>query len=131
MWTKQLDMRSASVDREVKISIGEGIKAYITQYRALYTSNPGRPVHSNIISTSLGNIQPCCNYCSKIFIHICTTVCNQVLIYGWLNWGNVEWTKLPKLQGSNKRIRTSRLRVHRSNHYTTVPHSEKRNLGVK
>ena len=31
----------------------------------LYTSPPGRFVHSNTISTSLGSIQPWCNYYAK------------------------------------------------------------------
>ena len=29
------------------------------------TLHPGRPVHSNINSTSLRSIQPCCNYCTN------------------------------------------------------------------
>ena len=29
--------------------------------RSLYISPPGRPVHSDTNSTSLGSIQPCCN----------------------------------------------------------------------
>ena len=38
---------------------------YLGLFIALYTSPPGRPVHSNAISTSLGSIQPRCNYCTK------------------------------------------------------------------
>ena len=40
----------------------------------LYTSPPGRPVHSKAISTSLGSIQPRCNCCTKAIrshIHHC------------------------------------------------------------
>ena len=47
---------------------------YIVTAQTLYTSPPGRPVHSNAISTSLGRIQPRCNYCAKtpfICIHLC------------------------------------------------------------
>ena len=36
-------------------------------FKALYTSPPGRPVHY----TSLGSIQPCCNYCIK-------TICSDI-----------------------------------------------------
>ena len=42
--------------------------------KALYTLPPGRPVHSTAISTSLGIIQPRCNYCAKTIrsdIHLC------------------------------------------------------------
>ena len=42
--------------------------------KALYTSPPGRHVHSNAISTSLGSIQPRCSYCAKTVrsdIHRC------------------------------------------------------------
>ena len=54
--------------------------SYIAQYpvlglfKALYMSPPGRPVHSNTNSTSLGSIQPCCSYCIKTVrshIHHC------------------------------------------------------------
>jgi len=42
---------------------------------------PGRPVHLNTISTSLGSIQPHCNFCTK-FMHTTSTT---VFIYA------VEW----------------------------------------
>ena len=46
--------------------------------KALYTSPH---VHSDTNSTSLGSIQPCCNYCPKnIHSYIFTTVNSQVLI---------------------------------------------------
>ena len=35
----------------------------------VYTSPPGRSVHSNTNSTSPGSIQPCRSYCAKTFIH--------------------------------------------------------------
>ena len=39
---------------------------YIVQYPVRWkTSPPGRPVHSDTNSTSLGSIQPCCNYCTN------------------------------------------------------------------
>ena len=43
----------------------------------------GRPVHSDTNSTSLGSIQPLCNYCTKtkLFTHISSDVCSQVLSY--------------------------------------------------
>ena len=57
---------------------------------ALYTSFLGRPVHSVTNSTSLGSIQPSCNYCMKLFTqshsHISTTVNRQVLIYKQLSF---------------------------------------------
>ena len=34
---------------------------------------PGRPLHSSALSTSLGSIEPHCNYCTKIicsYIHL-------------------------------------------------------------
>ena len=39
---------------------------------------PGRLVHSNAISTSLGSIQPCYNYCTN---YIPSTVRSQALIH--------------------------------------------------
>ena len=38
----------------------------------------------------------------KLFPHISTTVCSEVLIYSWMNCGNVGWTELSKIQNSNK-----------------------------
>ena len=35
---------------------------YVGPLKALYSSPPGRPVHSDTNSTSLGSIQPYCNY---------------------------------------------------------------------
>ena len=62
------------------------VHSYIARYQVLGTAQrvqpfpPGKPVHSNAISTSLGSIQPCCNYCVKTIhshIHLCLLV-NQV-----------------------------------------------------
>ena len=50
---------------------GIEISSYIAHYPVLGTAQsalhftPDRPVHSNAISTSLGSIQPHCNYCTK------------------------------------------------------------------
>ena len=58
----------------------------------LYTSPSGRPVHSNTNSTSLGSIQPCCNYGAKT-TRISTTVYRQVLIYT-AEWTGATWGEL-------------------------------------
>ena len=43
---------------------------------------PDRPVHSDTISASLGNIQPYVTInARRLLVHISTTVCSQVLIY--------------------------------------------------
>ncbi len=42
---------------------------------------PGRPVHSDTNSTSLGSIQPCRYYVRRLFIHISIAVYSQVLTY--------------------------------------------------
>ena len=50
------------------------VHSYIALYQVLVTTQgapPNRPVHSNAILTSLGNIQPHCNYCTKPGIHLC------------------------------------------------------------
>ena len=55
---------------------------YVGRLKALYTSIPGRPVHSDTNSTLLGSIHPCWNYCTKtIHSHVSTTVYSQALIY--------------------------------------------------
>ena len=38
---------------------------YATWYPALYTSTPGRPIHSDTNLSPLGGIQPHCNLCAK------------------------------------------------------------------
>ena len=48
-----------------------------TAQNALHIT-PGRHVHSNAISTSLGNIQRCCDTARRLFVHISTSVCCQV-----------------------------------------------------
>ena len=56
------------------------VPSYITRYPVLGSIQsashftPWKSARSNAISTSLGSIQPCCNYCAKtIFsdIHLC------------------------------------------------------------
>ena len=41
------------------------IKSRPCDHSVPYSSVPGRPVPLNTDSTSLGSIQPCCNYCTK------------------------------------------------------------------
>ena len=49
--------------------------------KALYTSPPGRPVHSDTNSASQGRIQPRSNYPRRRFTDISTPVYSHVLIY--------------------------------------------------
>ena len=62
--------------------------------KVLYTTPPppGRPVHPNAISTSLGSIQPLCNYCTKTirsYIHLSVPRYRYSFIYRWVNCSNV------------------------------------------
>ena len=60
---------------------------HVIQYPVLTTVQstlhyPDRPVHSDTISASLGSIQPYATInARRLFVHISTTVCSQVLIY--------------------------------------------------
>ena len=55
---------------EFQVKLKVKVRSYIAQYPvlALYTSSPGRTVHSCAILNSLGSIQPCCNYCTKTLL---------------------------------------------------------------
>ena len=64
------------------------VTSYIAQYSiiriaqsAFYTLLPGRPIHLNIILTSLGSIQPHGNFVKAARTQIFTTVYSQVLIH--------------------------------------------------
>ena len=69
-------------------NLRNGIQS-LGQLKAFYISPPGRPVHSNAISTSLGSIQPCYNDCTKtIRSHIHVSVARYSFIQ-LSNCGNV------------------------------------------
>ena len=58
------------------------ISSYITPQRHLKLYFPGRFLHSDTISASLGSIQPYATVnARRLLIHISTTVYSQVLIY--------------------------------------------------
>ena len=48
--------------------------------KAIYTSPPGRPVHSDTNAASMGSIQPDAIITRRLFIHVSTTVYIKVLI---------------------------------------------------
>ena len=76
---------------------------YIAQYPVRWTAQSGRPVHPGTNSTSLGSIQPCCNYARRLS----TTVYSQVLIYTD-EWTEASWRELkcPNVETVAKGIRT-------------------------
>ena len=76
---------------------------------------PGRPMHSDSNSTSLGSIQPRCNYCmnSAIFQPIARNSFNQLSKLGH-HWEN-ENARASKQQQSGFESRVSRLIVRHSN----------------
>ena len=54
-----------------KVNVKGKVRSYLSPYpvlgllKELYTSPPGRPVHSNVNAASLGSIQRRHNYCDK------------------------------------------------------------------
>ena len=75
---------SVKVETEIKVKVS----SYIARYPVFRTAQsvlhftPGRPVHSKAFSTSMGSIQPRCNYCAKtIRSHIHHCLYCQVLVY--------------------------------------------------
>ena len=84
-----------------------------SNFKALYTSPPGRPAHSDTYSTSLGSILAKQQLCAKnIHSHFHRRLQPGNHLYSWVNWGVVERTKMPKLRnGSKGRIRTRALSI--------------------
>ena len=78
------DTTRLKTHRKVKVII-KGMFLYSAQslglFIALYTSPPGRPVHSNAISTSLEAFSHAAITAQRLFVHKSTSVCIQVLIY--------------------------------------------------
>ena len=89
----------------------------------LYTSPPGRPVHSKAISTSLGSIQPCCNCAKTIRSHFHHCLYCQVLIYTAertvATWGDQTCQRFEATTVGFE-TRFSRLRVRLSNWYAII-----------
>ena len=97
---------------KIKIGVGNSNNAFMVMFstnqmrHAIIAFNnsalqftPGIFVHSDTNSTSLGRIQPRCNYYLKTthshfqpYISLCR----------WLHWGAVERMKVPKLRNSGK-----------------------------
>ena len=69
------------------------VSVHLISVKALYTSIPGRHVHFDTNSTSLGSIQPCCNYCANT-IHSHSHCCLQpgTQLYSKVNLGVAERT---------------------------------------
>ena len=89
-------------------------------FKALYTSPPGRPVHSNTNSTSLGSIQPCCNYCAETtHSFISTSVYSQV-VSERRQRGVDEIAQVSKRQQESRTPLLSN-KIRRSNHCITAP----------
>ena len=65
----------------VKIILLTVVIKSLGQFKALYTAPPGRPVHSNTITTSLGSIQPYAAITAhRLFVHISTSVAMYLFV---------------------------------------------------
>ena len=71
--------------------------------KELYTSSPGRPVHSDTNSASPWSILAMQQLCAKnIHSHFHYCLYPGTQLYSWLNWGVMERSKMLKLRnGSN------------------------------
>ena len=94
-------------------------------FKAIYPPPPGRPVHSNAISTSLRIIQPRCNYCANLLVQISISDYFQVLIYA-AEWTVAKWDErnCQSFETAARVFETgfSRLRVQHSDREATAPH---------
>ena len=84
--------------------------------KALYTSPPGRHVHSDTNSTSLGGIHPCCSYCANTIHshshHYCEVVFMKLSDLG--HWGETKNALASKRQQRGFAPGISQFRVCRS-----------------
>ena len=68
---------------------------------------PDRPVHSDTVATSLGNIQLYATInVRRLLVYTSTTVYSQVLIYTAEWTGVMEWKNLPEVLTPQHRIST-------------------------
>ena len=96
--------------------------------KSLYTSLPGRPVHSGTNSTSPGSIlatQQLHTNTNHSHFH---TVCSRTYLYSLVNWGIVQRTVMPKLRiGSKERIQTRALSI-MSPAFYRAPHTAHKDI---
>ena len=81
--------------------------------KALYSLH-GKPVHSDTKLTSLGSIQPCCNYCMKTIHSTFSSLSILRYSFAQLSEEN-ENAQASKWQQRGFKHRLRRLRVQRSN----------------
>ena len=82
---------SSSVLNGLKLAEGCAVSSPLDRSKRFTLSSPGRPVHSDTNSTSLGSILATKQLrANTIFTHISAAVYNQVLIYT-ADWTEASW----------------------------------------